>query len=133
MIQTIEKKIKSQFFAEVEFGIPSKNCVNYGICRITIMSSKNLCRKCNHSTAIITVFSEEYVEFNFLKKSIPKTIYENYFSRKIFIVQETYESKEAEERINFRVLKGKYSIYEDASFFKIKFFDSSISLLRGNK
>ena len=132
MMQTIEiqkKKIKAQFFAEVEFGILSKDCVNYGICRITTMSEKGLCKKCNHSTAIITVFDENHVEFNFLKHSITTATYKKYFSRKIFIVNECYinQEKEGNEGVKFKIKKGKYTVSEDASFFKIKFFDVSNS------
>ena len=115
--------IKAQFVAEVEFGIPSKNCKNFGICRIhPIGSTQNLCT-CSHSGvfAVITVYSD-YAELDFLRHSISPESYSKYFSSGKFLVQEDFEYSEMEnERTHFSICKGEYYVVENNSMIKVLF------------
>lgn len=114
-------KIKNQFLAEVEFGMPSKECRNFGICRITpIRGVVSPERK--RSQAIITLLNNNHLEMDFLKAFLSKKNYEKFLAKKKFLVEEDYHySANEDQHLNFRILKGEYFIKERSSLISIVF------------
>lgn len=116
-----QKKIKTQFLAEVVFGRPSKDCINFGICRISIFkypTSNCVCKGAN-TQAVVTIFEQNYIELDFLKASMSKTIYQKFFGRKKFIVEEDFLKETTNQRIY--IAKGIYPIRENNTLIKVIF------------
>ncbi len=114
--------IKTQFIAEVEFGRPSKDCRNFGICRIHPVGEYQKICTCSeeHTFAIVTVFDQNYVEFDFLRQSICSNDYKKFFSKGKFKVEEDFKYVQAEDDAHhFIIAKGEYYIFEDNSIIKI--------------
>ena len=116
-----EKKIKTQFLAEVVFGRPSKDCTNFGICRIDYFGSptKNCNCKNADAQAIVSIFEQDYIELDFLKASLSKAVYQKFFAKKTFLIEEDYLQETAEQRIY--IAKGLYPIKENNSLIKVIF------------
>jgi len=117
-------QIKAQFLAEVEFGMPSKKCANYGICRVISFrnkSVKKLCVACEEKrcSGIITIFNQKHIEMDFLKKNISTTIYEKHFANKIFKVQEKFFYQD--QHCKFEISKGNYRIVENRRLVRVIF------------
>jgi len=116
--------IKAQFLAEVQFGMPSRKCANYGICRIVPLGTKTretLCIVCEKRKclSIITIFNQNHIEMDFLKKDISATFYRKYFAARTFLVQENFLYEEPLYKIS--ISKGDYPIIENGSLIKVVF------------
>ncbi len=82
-----------EFMAGIEFGMLSKGCKNFGICRIQVINRENLLssnKKFENFEAMSLVYIEPdgKVEMFFLSKGMDEKIKELYFGRKHFIVGE---------------------------------------------
>ena len=121
-----KQKIKTQFLAEVVFGRPSKDCVNFGICRIESLGAppKNCNCKDQCSQGIVSIFNERYVEVDFLKSTVNDTTYQQFFANKRFIVEEEFLHKK--EDCSFYIGVGNYPIIENDSLIKVIFSNTSI-------
>jgi len=121
--------IKAQFLAEVQFGMPSKKCANYGICRVVPLGTETrenlgtVCekRKC---LGIITIFNQKHIEMDFLKKDISVALYRKYFEKGTFLVQEDFLYEEPLYKIS--ISKGDYPIIENNSLIKVIFYPSLV-------
>ncbi|HMQ59998.1 MAG TPA: hypothetical protein PKE06_04975 [Flavilitoribacter sp.] len=120
-----EYTIQFQILAEVEFGVVSKKCRNFGICRITPAKLDDLgsaTTQDRKSTAIATVFCKNHVEMDFLKHSITSSTYDRYFSCKRFLVDEDFEySLPQSKSVDFSIQKGEYDIQENNTLIKVIF------------
>jgi hypothetical protein len=119
-------QIKIQFMADVEYGVPTANakCKNFGVCRIVPKQHSQPFKGCNgaRSEALITVFGREKVVFDFLRSSISEEVYNQYFSRGLFLVEKDYHTPPFfEDYYPFTIKKGEYQIYETSSMVKIVF------------
>jgi len=126
MLETKQKinkgnKIKAQFLAAVVFGRPSKDCINFGICRIDSFAypvSNRACKSAD-AQAVVTIFEQDYVELDFLKASLNKVAYQKFFTKKTFLIEEDFSQKTANQHIY--IAKGLYPIREDNSTIKVIF------------
>ena len=115
-------QIKSQFLAEVEFGMPSKQCRNFGICRIMPLGEEDRLKDfdCSKAVAIVTVFDQSTIELDFLRCTVSSIDYEIFFSKGRFLVEEEYRyTAEGLENRHFNVQKGQYLISENNSLIKV--------------
>ena len=88
---SIPADIKFQFTAEVEFGMPSKKCNNFGICRIhPVAQYKENCNcRQGKSLAVITIYNDDYIELDFLRYTISTSLYDKFFENGKFKIVET--------------------------------------------
>ena len=114
----VVQKIKCQFLGHVEFGVLSKVCRNYGICKIVPITD-NCDSPLKEINVIVTVFNEEHVELDILKTAISKECYNIYFSREKFLVQEDFYFNCDE--FSFKIKKGDYLIRKNRSLIKLIF------------
>jgi len=116
-----KQKIKTQFLAEVVFGRPSKECVNFGICRIEALGElpKDCSCKSQCAQGIVSIFNPTHIEIDFLKSTINTTTYQQYFADKRFIIEEEFLHKE--ENCSFYIGVGNYPIIENDSLIKVIF------------
>ena len=114
--------IKAQFLAEIEFGMPSRKCKNYGICNINPIRSEELSQRKNKAKAValITLYNAEHVEFDFAKAYLSSADHEKFFKKETFLVNEDYVF-EQDEKIpsEFTVKKGSYKILESRTSIKV--------------
>ena len=121
--------IKLQFFAGIELGVPSKDCRNFGICRITPVGelespADRLGKRCgcNQCKGVITVLENNDVEISFLRKTITASDYNKYFVSGYFLVDEDHSFPgENGEPDQIQIQKGKYPVSIDTSLIKIAF------------
>ena len=123
-VLTSKPTIKAQFLAEVQFGIPSNNCANYGICRLVPFGNnpkEKLCAACmeRKCLGIITIFKHKHVEMDFLKKDISAALYKKHFTNQTFEVQEKFYYQNPLFEITIE--KGNYPIIENNSLIKVIF------------
>ena len=120
----ISKKIICQFVAEVEFGVLSNNCNNYGICSIAQVSPHKKLRpeKDRGAIGVISISDQNEVEIDFFKTTIRDQTYLWFFSRDKFLVQEDFLFKAKDnDLVDFKIKRGIYQIMEGSSFIKVKF------------
>ncbi len=130
--------VKFQFIADVEFGVPSRNCRNFGICRINpTKNSKSLssqtiddqckgCKKDKHVKSVISIMNNDVVEISFLKFYINELDYYNHFNTGKFIVEEDFDfSMEGKPTISFKIKKGLYSVKLNETFITVVFENKS--------
>lgn len=116
-------RIKTQFLATVEFGVLSKNCRNYGICRVQPISALNGVKR-GDVVGIITVYDRCHLEIGFLKKYLGRINYNKYFSKNYFLIQEDYRFTEEELGVcPFTIPRGVYAIEESDSMIRVIFQD----------
>jgi len=124
-----------QLVAEIVFGMPSKSCKNYGICRIINNSvipgsgnaiSKNSPCVDNAATAILTLLDDNKIELHCLVSTIKTKTTKKYFQSKYFLVQEDYHLSPKVCQLldvdQLSIKKGQYKIKQTKSLIKIKFY-----------
>lgn len=84
---------RTEFMAGIEFGMLSKGCKNFGICRIQVINRTDLLainKKFENfdGMALIYVEPNGHVEMFFLYKGMDEKIKKLYFGQKHFIVGE---------------------------------------------
>ena len=128
------ESIKIQFVAEVELGVPSKKCKNFGICRI-FPRSRFLIQEeqdasiqlddCPHKKlleGVVTVLQNDQVEICFLRNFIDELTLHNHFGSGKFKVEEDFHfSKAGTTKVNFVIKKGVYKIKMNQSLVTILF------------
>lgn len=120
-----------RFFASVEFGVLSKNCKNYGICRLNPLGvgiqevkKKNGCKPAN-CIASVTYYNEQQLKLEFQESRIKPADKKKYFDSGYFIVEENFSTtfclgeNHAEKHITVR--KGKYRVKEAGRMLTVKF------------
>lgn len=117
-------EVKIQFLAEVQLGIQSNNCRNFGICNISPIGYEGPKRCCGGKSviAVTTIFNNNRMDLDFLSSSIPLPVYWKTFSTEKFLVQEKYQfyyDREMELKVD--ITPGTYKIEERAGFIKVKF------------
>lgn len=91
---TYQKKIIQELIVSVQFGMPSKNCRNFGICRIEKFDSVQkiedqiIAPKERVGLAILTVYKDWYLTFKFLKIGITEDTIKKFFIDKTFLIEE---------------------------------------------
>lgn len=110
---------------EVEFGSPMKNCLHYGICRVTLPNA-NIGDRCPClCIAIIRPFEKDLIQFIFDKNKLPESTFKKYFKSGLFQVDDEYEiPKDILQKIKlekFLIRKGQYPILADENHLKIIF------------
>lgn len=120
---------KSEFFGEVIFGIPSKDCKNYGICRINKLSKisakskKNVCG-CQSAIAQFTYWDSHNLQMKFIISSIAQITKQKYFVEPYFKIEEDYpliissENKHTKS-IQYIIKKGVYLILKSSSHYTL--------------
>ena len=83
-----------QLLVDVEFGVPSRQCVNYGICRIELAGApprrKNgKCKQCS-GWALASAPENSLLELAFLPDSISPQTRQQHFGRGYFLIEEAY-------------------------------------------
>lgn len=123
-IQTDEMKflkIKHQFVAEIEFGVLSQKCKNFGICRIIPIRWEGF-DPGKRNITIVTLLENQHLELIFFKHFLPSDKYQKFFSTGFFIVDEDYRFDASKnESQHFRIAKGRYPINESATMLTILF------------
>lgn len=79
------------FFATVRFGMPSKDCRNFGICRIEVVDGKHPIQ--THYAKVLAWFTkneEGCLEFSFLKTSLTAGTKAHFFKNDTFLIKEQY-------------------------------------------
>ena len=99
-LQTITEKKREerkstpliQYMGHIEFGMLSKKCKNFGICRIEpldkMLFNKNKKFEKVKTLALVRVFSGRGVDIYFLNKGMAEKIKKNYFSNANFLIGE---------------------------------------------
>lgn len=124
--------IKIQVLAEIEFGVPSKKCRNFGICRINLLRKKDIehtipfnrnghC-KTDRVGGVITLLENGNTEISFLKYDIRKYNKQKYFVSNKFLIQEdTFLLIQDHPRIEMKIKKGEYPIKKTETFISVFF------------
>lgn len=126
---TSNGKVTAQVFADIEFGVLSKKCINYGICRITIKTqSQEVPREGVQPSSCFSIITSDengMVEMIFLKGWMSETSQERYFGAKFFQVDEDVVlPKEITERTakpDRVIKKGNYNIINQTGAYIVQF------------
>ena len=109
----------------VEFGSPMKNCLHFGICRVTTpVAIKE--RPCGcWSLATVFLLDDNLLQFVFYKNKMSKKVFEKYFKKGIFQVDAAYELP-TEDLLKSGPKKqiirpGRYLIQKEGNLLKITF------------
>lgn len=129
-IRTNPKKLV-QIFTDVEFGVLSKECRNYGICRIENISSVELNNEPEPkrvkagAISIFTLSPDGQLEMTFPKSKLENQTAERYFRTGKFIVQEDFKywfNKELKHApALFTIKKGEYQVNETLGCYIVRF------------
>ena len=84
----------SQLLVEVEFGVPSRQCVNYGICRIEIARGQGRpkssgCIGCG-GLALASAPEDDLLQLAFFCSSLGERARRQHFGQGFFLVEEAY-------------------------------------------
>jgi len=124
-----ESKKVIRFYANVEFGMPSKNCANFGICRIHpvnhVNTPKKNCCKSKTFSAKISYYHSSKIEMSFEINKIGASCREKYFSSKYFRVEEEYnvtlQVNQDENKIDVEIKEGNYLIIRTKKEYRVIF------------
>lgn len=118
------------FFASVEFGVLSKNCEGFGICRIDsekqngTFSTKKRCASCSYRSKI-NYLNCTNLTIELQKGDIKKRSSDKYFSTGYFILEEDFETSFFIDQLQveklIKIKKGGYPILESDSSYLIRF------------
>ena len=110
---------------DVEFGSPMKNCLNYGICRVTIPAAAAQGRCPCLCRATVRAYEDSMLQFVFDKKNMPAKTFEKHFSNGFFQVDDGYTmppgilQKIGLEK--YAIKEGRYPILMEGGKMKIIF------------
>ncbi len=117
-----------QLLVEVEFGVPSRQCANYGICRIEAARAfpkAGRGRRGCGALALASAPEERALELAFLRNSLAETTRGLHFGGECFRVEEPYPLPswlcEKTGLPPLAVDSGRYRILKGQSFFVIRF------------
>ncbi len=126
--------VKIQFIADVEFGVPSKKCRNFGICRINPIKNSNSlssqeidakcggCKKNKAVESVISILNNDVVEISFLRFYINELDHYDHFNTGRFIVEEDFDFlMEGKSIISFKIKKGLYPVKLSEAFITVVF------------
>lgn len=116
---------KNVAIVHVEFGSPMKNCLHYGICRVTLPAAIDTTPCSCRSMATIISLDTGLIQFIFEKKEIHDKVFEKYFQNGFFKVDDDYSIPEKIlKKINFKkfiIKQGSYPILIENELLKITF------------
>lgn len=118
-----------QAFGNVEFGMLSHKCKNFGICRIEEINGSDFNLGSQYegrksgAQAILSLYPEGQVELAFTKASLRETTIKVYFRDNKFVVGEDYifSPKSSSRLSRFMVKKGSYYVVETLGFLVVTF------------
>jgi len=122
-------QITAQVFADIEFGVLSKQCRNYGICRLNV---KTQIKEVPFEGAmpsscfsIITSNENGMIEIIFLKGWMNEASKKKYFGKNFFQVDEDIvlpkEITEQTAEPDRVIKKGKYNVINQAGAYIVQF------------
>ncbi len=122
-------------WADLEFGVFSKDCRNFGICKIhqnsfvPLYASKEKKCRCNHALTKIIYDANGHLSMQFFKSELSNHARKKYFANKFFKMEESLDLPkflcDKMKCKSFLIREGMYKILEYQSFFSVKFFESS--------
>ncbi len=124
-------KNQVQIWANIEFGMLSANCKNFGICKIHLNSfitkpdfEKKRCQ-CNNSFSAIFLSKKGELEMLFMKAFMSKKVIKKYFSTKFFQIDEAFQvPTDISDLVDISAItikKGYYPITETEGFYIVKY------------
>lgn len=125
------KSPRIQFSAKVQFGAPSNNCNNYGICRLDLPSTHNAnqTKACLYSKdypAEISYLVPNQLTFRFAKKDLDDKVRQKHFNGQFFKVVEDFNKvlclATISEAQDLTICKGLYPIVETQEDLIVNFF-----------
>lgn len=120
-----------RLLVEVEFGVPSRQCVNYGICRIEIARARGRpknsgCRQCG-GLALASVPEPGQLELAFLPASLSEKTRQQHFGQGHFLVEEAYPLPwllhSSLGLPPVAIDSGRYAITESEKHLAVRFFN----------
>lgn len=126
------KKVTFQILTSVEFGMPSKNCRNFGVCRIEALKEISAFRKmakhpnsCSTVIALLTLFNTHDLELSVFKTTVSNTTEKLFFMNASFLVKEDFSfSPTLTSDLGYKKLTipvGSYKIEHSSSCYNIHF------------
>jgi len=118
-LNKLDINLVTQFFAEIEFGMLSKNCKNYGICKIHYVDSLKFptkrAKNDKSAVALVSMSKDNKLECIFFKPSLSKKAIGTYFAKPYFLMEEDFklilpEPLKVEQKIEYTIKKGHYYI-----------------------
>ena len=119
----------SQLLIEVEFGVPSRQCVNYGICRIELAQGPGRpkssgCKQCG-GLALAFTPEEGLLELAFLRSSLSEQTQRQHFGKGFFLIEEAFPLPpflyRKLEMPTAAIACGQYAVLESGPFLNIQF------------
>ena len=116
--------------AEVVLGMPSRDCRNFGICKIDLVGRNdrlnNILSKTalNKTVAGISVTENKVLELAFIRKLMGPTTEQRYFSDRFLIVEPISLSANICQQLGikqFEIKAGAYEITASNTFFIVRF------------
>ena len=122
-----------QVKADIIFGMPSKDCNNFGVCKIS--RSNNVpssaldtsCTECmaNKACATLLLTDTNELEIHFAKTEISEDTQKKHFANNTFHVMESYNCNEdickALQIDYLEIREGEYQVLRSETHFIIKF------------
>ena len=113
---------------EIVFGRPSKDCVDIGICRISLISDlpsslTELCDCENRTIALVQQQPNGQLLFQFSKKQLNPKIIDTQFVDNLFTVAEPYILPELLQRLyspRLLIEVGSYRVTEEPDYFVLE-------------
>ena len=116
-------------YAEARFGIPSKNCVGLGVCKLELLSSVKSWNKpscaCHKGRVLIHKTTSDRLCFLFEKTSLSLPTIQQHFSSTTFVIHEDFQlttmiAKQLGQT-SYILRQGYYPIIDLEAFYKVIF------------
>lgn len=114
----------AQYLADVEFGVPSKKCKNFGICAIISSNGNQPVQLSGNrkSRTVVTVFGQNHVELDFLRASLNEHTFASFFAKGTFLVEEDFIGETpVPSSFPFCIQRGEYAIWNNNTMLKVVF------------
>lgn len=126
-----EKSVLKQIIVNVTLGQHSKDCENFGVCKVDYASDVrfndllNTLSECNNGIAILSLDKEKGLDLAFLKTTIRDCCAERFFSEPFFKVQETFHFSDDITKClqvsSLKIEEGLYPIQSSSGFYIVQF------------
>ena len=108
---------------QVEFGVLSKDCVNFGICKVIRIQLDDLplwsAKKGNQALGLLYVNAKKQIQIDIQKSTMWKKTKNLYFEKEIFFVEEDFawpNEVKLELKWEEKLSVGKYPFEEDQNW-----------------
>ncbi len=116
-------------YAEARFGIPSKNCVGLGVCKLELLSSVQSWNKppcvCSKARVLIHETTSDRLCFLFDKTSLSLSTIQQHFSSATFVIHEDFQLSTTMAKqlgkTSYILRQGYYPIIDLEAFYKVIF------------